>query len=226
MNYTDYILKGFKMNHSIHNNALIPEIKVYVLDTESLNGIEDQLLSKIPTYYREKYEHASNAEAKLQELGAGYLLYKYRKLDNNSTITKNECGKPKIDDDHIGENTEFSISHSDNFVALAISPIPVGVDIENAERITLPILRRVLPPADFEQIKNNSDKYTFAKYWTKVEAVLKARGTGFHLDPRTDASFMDGWYSESEVINENHMLSCAAERPFNMTVKWCNRPML
>ncbi|MCR5777936.1 MAG: 4'-phosphopantetheinyl transferase superfamily protein [Lachnospiraceae bacterium] len=214
------------MIHSIRQKTLMPEIMVYILDTELLKGSEDRLLPLIPAYYKDKYEDTSNAEAKLQELGAGYLLYKYMKLDNNSTITKNECGKPKIDGDHVGEHTEFSISHSDNFVALAISPIPVGVDIENAERITLPILRIVLPPADFEQIKNNSDKYTFAKYWTKVEAVLKARGTGFLLDPRTNASFMDGWYTESEAINENHMLSCAAERPFNMTVKWCNRPLL
>ncbi len=206
----------------LSENPEAPRIMVYVLDTELLKGIEEQILPVIPSCYREKYEKAANDEAKLQELGAGYLLSKYMGLKDDSVLFANEYGKPQLNlDSNDHDLTDFNISHSDNFTALAVSPMPVGVDIEKAERITLPVLKRVLPPAEYEQVEKESDIYTLAKFWTRVEAVLKAQGTGFNLDPRTDPSFMNGWFTESEKIGDTHVLSCAAESVFNMTVRMC-----
>ncbi|SKB83400.1 Phosphopantetheinyl transferase [Lachnospiraceae bacterium] len=209
----------------LSENPEAPRVTVYVLDIEFLKGIENELLPLIPSCYREKYQDASIEENKLQELGAGYLLSKYLKLKDDSALTFNEYGRPQLSGDYEGNCTDFSISHSDNYVVLAVSPIPIGADIENAERITLPVLKRVLPPADYEHIEKNSDQTTRAKFWTKVEAVLKAHGTGFMLDPRSDPSFMDGWHTESSVIDDTHVLSCAAHEPFNMKVRKVSSPI-
>jgi 4'-phosphopantetheinyl transferase len=83
---------------------------------------------------------------------------------------------------------DCSVSHTDGLVAVAVAPLPVGVDVERRDREALheaaaaflhPAERRAL--ADRERVAAGD---LLALLWTGKEAVAKALGTGFvGLDP-------------------------------------------
>ena len=65
----------------------------------------------------------------------------------------------------------FSISHSEHWVAVALSRLPVGVDVERAARVLEKHLR-------FLNIQNLGAALTPAEQWVTLEAVAKLRGDG------------------------------------------------
>ena len=97
--------------------------------------------------------------------------------------TCEDCGKPHGKPRLPG--VEFSISHSGERIGLAVSTVPVGLDVETdtrraddslieyalneAERQTLATL-----PAD-ERVS------TFFQYWSRKEALMKATGRGLKI---------------------------------------------
>lgn len=78
----------------------------------------------------------------------------------------------------------FSLSHSDNAVAVAVGTSPVGVDIQ--KRITkLDISKHILTPEEetaFSTSNNPSDFLT--ELWTKKESIFKA-GNALRFQPKT-----------------------------------------
>ena len=73
----------------------------------------------------------------------------------------------------------FSLSHSEDFIALAISDRDVGIDIEKTREAKENLIRRVCCENEIKKIfsSENPDK-VFTETWTKKEAYLKALGTG------------------------------------------------
>ncbi len=82
----------------------------------------------------------------------------------------NEYGKP-----YITGGPCFSISHCKEGIAVAVSDEPVGIDIEGIRHADEELIRRVMNPAEQEQIRSDRD---FTRLWTQKEAVVKAIGTG------------------------------------------------
>jgi 4'-phosphopantetheinyl transferase len=77
-----------------------------------------------------------------------------------------------------------SLSRAGELVAVAVSTAgPVGVDIESLDRVAAAGFDDVaFSAAERESITGDHDR---ARLWTAKEAVLKARGTGLRVDPRT-----------------------------------------
>ena len=205
-------------------------VDIYILDTERLKGREDNIVQGIAPYYADKHRRAKVESVKMQELGAGYILSKVLGVTKDEQLSFGEHGKPFLSD----KSKEFSLSHAGSYVVLAVSKEPVGVDIESTERLTLSVLKRVLPVSYYDELISMREKETpgcdkaaeepqspeeklrWAKAWTSVEAVLKAIGSGFFLDPREENSFMDGWHIESFPLSDEFMVSCAARFPFTV----------
>ena len=234
-------------------------VDIYILNTKILEGADDRIIPVIAPYYANKYEKMKVYSGKMQELGAGYLLSKVLGVTRDEQLSFGEHGKPCLNrqctNGDVPENMlytgdfsekcpEFSLSHADNYVILAVAPSPVGVDIERCDRLTLSVIKRVLPPAYFEKLDKANipetlehpqheggespykekdvsihTKQEWAKAWTSVEAVLKADGRGFSFDPREDASFMDGWHIECFSLEDDYMVSCACREPFYKCIK-------
>lgn len=89
-------------------------------------------------------------------------------------------GKPRLDAGP-ASRAEFSISHSGDWVLVALADQAVGIDIEQHRGAIDPaLLRACFTPAEQSHIHDTVDFY---RYWTYKEAAIKAAGTGFSLEP-------------------------------------------
>lgn len=96
-----------------------------------------------------------------------FLKQKFALLENK---------KPYIPD---YPDIHFNISHSGEYVAVALSEKPVGVDIEKIKEYNYDVLKRVCNEKELIQIEESLDKASeFIKLWTQKEAVLKMKGCG------------------------------------------------
>jgi 4'-phosphopantetheinyl transferase len=94
-------------------------------------------------------------------------------------IASHRHGKPFCPD-----GPQFNLSHSGDLILLALHPHrPVGVDVER-QRLDFdwePIARRVLPTAELAALAALPEPQrpqAFLQAWCRLEARLKARGTG------------------------------------------------
>ena len=74
----------------------------------------------------------------------------------------------------------FNLSHSNDFVMLAISNTPVGCDIERLHKAILS--HHVFHPQELSRLRSlpegDARNHEFLRLWTAKEAFLKAIGTG------------------------------------------------
>ncbi|MGN0822652.1 MAG: 4'-phosphopantetheinyl transferase family protein, partial [Candidatus Gallimonas sp.] len=79
-------------------------------------------------------------------------------------VERTENGKPRLN----GDPLFFSLSHSGDTVALAVSDAPIGLDCER---------RRVLScPALFRRLTDGERREDFFRLWTAKEAYVKFLG--------------------------------------------------
>jgi 4'-phosphopantetheinyl transferase len=96
-------------------------------------------------------------------------------------------GRPRL---ATGAALDFSVSHSDDLIVVAITPKPsggssmrlVGVDVERITALSEPTLPDVvLSPAErmaFSQLDAATQRIALFRYWVRKEAILKATGHG------------------------------------------------
>ncbi|WP_460450049.1 4'-phosphopantetheinyl transferase family protein [Alsobacter sp. SYSU BS001988] len=101
-------------------------------------------------------------------------------------IAIDERSKPTL---ALPTRLRFNLSHSDEHVALALTlGAEVGVDLEpTAPPDRDAVAEVVMTPAELEAflaIPPDGRDAAFLKLWTRKEAVMKAGGTGFSVDPR------------------------------------------
>ncbi|MGW5424725.1 4'-phosphopantetheinyl transferase family protein [Streptomyces sp. NPDC003943] len=99
------------------------------------------------------------------------------------SFDKGPHGKPYL----AGAPVEFSLSHSGELVAVALSlQAPVGVDVERVPEPSAELPLPVLSPAEraeYDKVPEPERAAAFATYWVRKEAVLKATGEGLRVDP-------------------------------------------
>jgi len=84
-------------------------------------------------------------------------------------------GKPFL----AGMDYHFSIAHSGETVAVALSRLEVGVDLETEREIDIPALaRRFFSSEEAVFLTENPDPAHFFRLWTCREAAAKADGRG------------------------------------------------
>jgi 4'-phosphopantetheinyl transferase len=102
-------------------------------------------------------------------------------------FTRNRFGRPFISSPQNAEPLHFSLSHTDGFVACAVSPCErVGIDVEATDRPAahLEIARAFFSTAELADLMSlppAQQKERFFDIWTLKEAYAKARGMGLQL---------------------------------------------
>jgi 4'-phosphopantetheinyl transferase len=97
-----------------------------------------------------------------------------------------DCGKPHGKPRIVGSSLEVSVSHSGEWVALAVaSGTPVGVDVEEVRGTDVDGLAGIcFSPAEltvFQSLPPEERQGAFFTYWARKEAVLKATGKGMSV---------------------------------------------
>lgn len=100
------------------------------------------------------------------------------------------CGGPHGPVRVPGGGAEVSVSHGGDWVVVAVSDVPLGVDVEpvDAGVDTAAIVDQVLAPeerAALDRLDDGARVEAFFRCWTRKEAVLKSTRRGL-LDPMTD----------------------------------------
>lgn len=201
-------------------------MKKVKLIIRSINSIDfntthiEDLLKNIHPRYREKYLRSKSEKVQQQALVSGLLLCQELKLTETSELVINEYGKPSLAD----QSMHFSLSHSGDYVILAVSDIPVGADIEGTAKGTMKIARKAFPRKwVLELEKLDSDKSSdfqkeFSRYWTLYESSVKLMGCGF-AKKVSDEDILQLASTAYTTEHDSYSISIAASQPFEVTLE-------
>ena len=94
------------------------------------------------------------------------------------TFLYNEHGAPYLQDGPC-----FSISHCKQGIAVAVSDLPIGIDIEGLRTVDEALVRKTMNQEEQSQIaKSQNPEVEFIRLWTRKEAYVKMLGTGIISD--------------------------------------------
>lgn len=156
--------------------------KIYFLDITTVTEAEFELwYSQMSSEKKLAADRLQNKTKRLSKIAADALCRKA--ISENCGIpcqdivfgTK-EKGKPFA----VNAETEFSISHSGNMVACAVSDKEIGIDIEKIRDVNPRATAKFATDSEINYI--NSDSDGFFKIWTLKEAYFKCIGTGLGSD--------------------------------------------
>lgn len=155
------------------------QVRVILANIERMKCEPEEVLGEILPYYAEKFGQYKRREDAMQELLCGILLRKYLGVWKTEQVGYGKDGKPCLTE----SLRKYNLSHSGVWVALGISDVEIGVDIERIRRYHSATARklfteeeqRMLEAAETEEERD----HLFTRLWTEWEAVLKLEGTGF-----------------------------------------------
>lgn len=150
-------------------------MNAYLLHTVPLKGREEELLHLLPPGRQQKVLPCAQEEKRLQQLGAGLLLYHVLGVRRDCQLEANPYGAPRL----VAGKPFFSLSHSGEYVLLAVSDAPVGADIEKIHPVRPRLFSHM---ATEEELESDMDFFTL---FTRKEAMMKASGLGFSLPPKS-----------------------------------------
>jgi phosphopantetheinyl transferase len=138
-------------------------INSFVFDEKRIAAMPPERAQKILSCrFLDDRKRAFAAGILLEAVLGKQAVFRVRRLEN---------GKP-----YIAGGPHFSVSHSGDWVILAVSEENVGCDIEfiNADRDTDLVARRAFQPKEIEAVKE--DVKMFYRVWTAKESYVKMTG--------------------------------------------------
>ncbi|NLN97695.1 MAG: 4'-phosphopantetheinyl transferase superfamily protein [Eubacteriaceae bacterium] len=126
---------------------------------------------------KENEDKSQVAEALLQR------ILKKKGYTQKPVIKKNDYGKPFLDN---MKGFHFNISHSGDYVGIAVSDQVVGFDLQKKEtqKDVMAIAKRWFNKEEVKELKKTSMYHRhehFYDIWTKKESYMKYTGLGFAL---------------------------------------------
>lgn len=126
------------------------------------------------------------------------------------TVAFGEHGKPYFEEGF----PHFSLSHAGALVAVSVSDVPTGVDVERMNRPVSPaMVRRCLS-------REEADAYDgdFYRFWCRKECIVKLTGEGLTGYPNGIDAFDPRFLFQETTItleNETYRLTSAFSLPNN-----------
>lgn len=192
-------------------------VNIYSLNTSLVKDKYDFVMSFVSDERREKALRYINEKDRLLSLGAAFLMKKYLP---KGELKKTSTGKPYLEDGPF-----FNISHSGEYVVLAIDPSKeVGIDIEWIDEKKIETIKYVLS----EEKQNEEDVNSLFRAWSNKESLIKCLSTsiqdikiikGFPLEGRRIIN-NETFYTKSMIIDGYSLsLTLKGDEPFNITIK-------
>ncbi|WP_414469028.1 4'-phosphopantetheinyl transferase family protein [Methanobacterium sp. ACI-7] len=163
---------------------LLYYMDVSELDLNEISSVSKDRIKKSSRYFHKKDKRLSIGV----EILLNHALGKINVL--NPSFETDEYDKPYLSNyPHI----YFNLSHSENFVACAVSDSSVGVDIEFIHNIDLNLAKYYFYGSEYEYILNNKDSNkAFFEMWVLKESYMKMMGLGFRLPLNKFCIELDG----------------------------------
>lgn len=120
---------------------------------------------------------------------------------------------------YIDTQTDFNLSHSQNYVICAIAhQCRLGIDVEYIRDINLSDFAHFFPSAVWTQFNTPSQSLTrFFQYWTQFESVIKAEGCGLSCPEKpviqNNIAQMQGknWFLHEILLDSNYAIHLATQ---------------
>ena len=127
------------------------------------------MIAHLPYSRKEKLNSIKWEKQKLTTI-YGYYIVKYLlKLKGCPDFQYTEKGKPFIEN-----YPHFNISHSGNYIVVATSNKPIGVDIEKNIKYRDSLARYVSSKQQYNNMQKSSDRsYYLTKLWVTKESYIK-----------------------------------------------------
>ena len=161
------------------------DTKLYLADVRPLTDevLFMRLLPCVSDARRAKVTAFRHEGARRLSLGAGLLLRFALRAEGLAAVEPclTEYGKPFFSD---VPDFHFNLSHSGDFVLCAVSPTPVGCDIEQPRQYDPALARRFFHPDEralLFSLPEEQQPEAFYRLWTCKESFMKAVGLGFNL---------------------------------------------
>ena len=127
---------------------------------------------------------------------------------DNIKIIRNEAGKPLCEKNEF----YFNISHSKNYVAVAVDILPVSIDIEQMHEYDSRIANKLFP----DQVETidlaRNQKEEFTKQWTKYECQIKLFGSIIELKMHSQNKIFERSFVLRNLLGDDYFLSVASLR--------------
>lgn len=128
------------------------------------------------------------------------ILKRDYQMENCPEIIRDEFGKPYFKEDC---GLRFNVSHSGEYLAIAVSESPVGVDLQKMKEIREGMYRKVVMPKERMLITEKERQKDFIRLWTLKESFTKAEGKGLRIS-------MKDYYFEKE--NNSYFVNYGGQR--------------
>lgn len=174
----------------------------------TISGTQKELYQLLPQERREVVDRAKNETVARKRLYTGaflqYVLSEETGLPMEELYYEyNEWGKPELAQECLEQmitpdneielqaakerdgRLYFNLSHSGDYVVLAVSDSPVGIDIEHKTKGYDSLAKRCFCEEEYKDILSAGDtdeqKHRFLEYWTMKEAYIKLVGEGMRI---------------------------------------------
>lgn len=148
--------------------------------------LKEALLSQLPLVLQERVARFRRWQDQQANLLGKLLLQQQLTAYGLPATSLNHYQLDAYERPFINGAPDFNISHTNGMVVCAVSDAGrIGIDVEQLNPIDLTDFRRVFTAKEYHYIHHATDSQgAFFELWTKKEAVMKADGRGFHLDPQ------------------------------------------
>ena len=186
-------------------------MKLYFADIRDILPEHINMISPRRAEQARRYRFADDQK---RCVAGGLLL---RRFLGDTDIYTDDFGKPRAE-----SGVCFNLSHSGDWVILAVGETEVGCDIERFKLVDpLRLGKVVYIGAELEYISSNPDRLgRFYELWTKKEALLKCMGKGFHRAAKTvevtgDRFAEDGdiYYFKTMAFSDYTVSVCTKNTP-------------
>lgn len=181
-------------------------VKLLIVDLETGLNHRHLLIKSASEEQKEKALRFKNEKDQVRSLISSYLVNQLSK----ESLLYNENGKP-----YYQNGPFFNISHSGNFVVMAISNKEIGIDIEENVEKNMSSLMRIFNEAEAKLIKEHADFYYL---WCAKESLIKCIGTSINKIREIPSLPLNGLktfkgkdYQSQTLIYEKHIISITRE---------------
>ena len=160
-------------------------IDLFYLQIPSLSDFEqykNKFFQYLPKEEQSDYLQKDFNKARLSSFLGKVLLYRLAKqrinLFDNIKFSYHKQGKPYFKE---YPDFHFNISHSSDYVIVAVSNGEVGVDIERFREYNRPLAERFLHPEEFlflESLDKDKQSFYYTSIWNLKESYVKYTGEG------------------------------------------------